>query len=1131
MKKLLVCILLCTVAQIAWTQTVVTTEADLRAALEADYALFQLGADIDLSNTSTLSIRENSEMVIDMNGHKLDRKLTERGEGGGQVITVRKGAKLSLSNGTLAGGWGGNAGGLSNEGGIVTLYHVTITGCTGDDAGGGIINFEGGVLTMTGGAITNNKCIDKGDLTGGAGIFNAPGATATLKDVTISGNQETVYGGAGICNYGEITLDGCTITGNKAISTGGGIWNKGALNMKGANTITGNVNSKGQTDNLHIQGDTIINVIGSLEGSQIGIAHDMPKKLTRGYNKNNYVLPSTYFLPDVEGMRIVMEDEEAKLTTADEDVIYYNERSWDNSKGCVKTEVKTLAKDQYTVLVGIPQEDLNPDQITHWKSGNYVCQGNVTLGNVEIDEGQTVHLILCNGSHLNIDNVYAVGELQLRNNASLYIHDQPNLGNAGLLTPNSILGSDDHKKDTEARIIRVIIHGGKITAEAHNLQPGIGQHYGHESSRYVIYDGIIKVSGDQGCPGIGSTGQSNGNAGIIEIYGGTIDASSSRLDPGWGEYYSAAAIGGGGKCSGATIYIHGGNITANGGHEAAGIGCGQEADSGKDFYVSISGGTVKAYGDNYGAGIGGGDGVRGGTVKIRGGHVEAYGGTDAAGIGGGEGGKGGTVEISGGYVYAKGNDNGAGIGGGEDADGGSVTITGGTVIAKTTGEDEGSRAIGPGDGSDNYGSLDISGDLMVSSERKASEGERKAFCWYRTNVKIEPCDHKDVTYTVDGTTATDHHIAHCPYCGHSHADLHDFDGHGKCKVCGCEGETKTVLLWVPKAQGDGSYDGQSYAPASSHAVVPNTNYILQAATLDVPGFRFIGWEATNEPTSTPYISPYTKDVETLYPAGSTYTITGDISFVARYQIANLNLLDDGQNGEALALYDGRMMKSVTLLGRTLTKDNIWQTLCLPFALSADELAASALAGCQLMELDPEGAYEGNKTGYNLTTNTLYIYFKNVTAIEAGKPYVIRWASGDNIVDPVFSNVTISSQTADVQAPYSSFISLYSPKKFTTEEPTVVYLSANNSFAQPDGMKPVSINSFRAYFSIHKVYVMQAAATPLTVITNLEDFGEQMGIEDQIFESSNHQIFKLIKNGLLFIERNDRIYNANGTKIK
>ena len=1119
MKKSFFIALLCAAVQLAWADvTVVTTEADLRAALEADYAIFQLGADIDLSNTSTLSIRENSEMVIDMNGHKLDRKLTERGEGGGQVITVRKGAKLSLSNGTLAGGWGGNAGGLSNEGGTVTLYHVTITGCTGDDKGGGICNL-GGTLTMNGGAITNNTCIDKDDLTGGAGIFNAEGATATLTGVTISGNQETKEGGAGICNYGEITIDGCTITGNKAITKGGGIWNKGALNIKGALTIQDNVNSKGQTNNLYIQGDTLIHVIGKLDGSQIGIAHDMPKKLTRDYNKENFVPASIYFVPDVAGMTIRMTDKEAELVTPEDDKIYYNERSWDNTS--VKTEVKSISSGDYTVLVGIPQGDLKPEQITHWKSGWYVCQGDITLGNVEIDEGQTVHLILCNGSHLNIDNAYAIGELQLRNNASLYIYDQPNLGNAGLLTPNSILG-----KDTEASI-RVIIHGGKITAEAHNLQPGIGQHYGNESSRYVIYDGIIKVSGDQGCPGIGSTGRGNGNAGTIEIYGGTIDASSSRLDPGWGQYYSAAAIGGGGKCSGATIYIHGGTITANGGHEAAGIGCGQEAESGKDFYVSISGGTVKAYGHDYGAGIGGGDDVSGGTVKISGGHVEAYGGTDAAGIGGGEGGKGGTVEISGGYVYAKGNDNGAGIGGGEDADGGKVTITGGTVIAKTTGTDDGSRAIGPGDGSDNYGSLDLGDDVMVSSERKFKAAERKSACWYRTNVTIEPCDHSGgFTYTVDGVTATDHHISHCEYCLHSDTELHHFEGN-ECTVCHVQTTLNKVTLWMPKAP----YTQNYYIRASSVYVVPGSNYTLPLASLNVPHYRFIGWEAhTDLEDVDGYMWDYTHvTTDTLYRPGDKYQVTEDISFVPRYRKLDITLYDNQSNGRTLADNDGATVHTVTISGRTFAKDNTWQALALPFALDEEALATSPLAGATIKQLDLEGEYSGHQTGYDAANNTLYLYFKDTTAIAAGKPYVFRWASGDAVKNPVFSNVTLTNQTADVYAPGFGFYGLYSPSTYLKAREDIVYLGANNTFLQPDGSE-ITIGSFRAYIKIGAYHLLSASETPLTIVTNLE--GAVVPTDLDGVQSTDHErATKVLRNNILYIYFNNKVYIPTGQQIK
>ena len=187
-----------------WAQTNVSTDQELRNAI-ADNANIKLTADIDLSN-STLSIPEGTKVTLDLGGYALDRKLTKRGEGGGQVITVRKGATLNLSNGTLKGGWGGNGGGLVNEGGTVTLTDVTITGCTGDDKGGAICNLSGGKLMMTGGSITGNTSFDKDDPTGGGALFNAAGATATLTGVTITGNTAKVKGGGGICNYGTLTL-------------------------------------------------------------------------------------------------------------------------------------------------------------------------------------------------------------------------------------------------------------------------------------------------------------------------------------------------------------------------------------------------------------------------------------------------------------------------------------------------------------------------------------------------------------------------------------------------------------------------------------------------------------------------------------------------------------------------------------------------------------------------------------------------------------------------------------------------------------------------------------------------------------------------------------------------------------
>ena len=109
MKKLftLLAALLCATATWAEDYTV-GTDSELRSAIQNDGANIIVTADINLSN-STLSIAENKTVTIDLRGHTLDRKLTSRGSGGGQVITLRSGATLNLINGTLKGGWGGNS--------------------------------------------------------------------------------------------------------------------------------------------------------------------------------------------------------------------------------------------------------------------------------------------------------------------------------------------------------------------------------------------------------------------------------------------------------------------------------------------------------------------------------------------------------------------------------------------------------------------------------------------------------------------------------------------------------------------------------------------------------------------------------------------------------------------------------------------------------------------------------------------------------------------------------------------------------------------------------------------------------------------------------------------------------------
>ena len=1124
---------------LAWaTDYNVGTDSELRAAIQNNNANITVTADIDLSN-STLSIESGDTVTINLGGFTLDRKLTQRGEGGGQVITVREGATLNLSNGTLKGGWGGNGGGIANESGTVNLTNVTITGCTGDDSGGGICNL-GGTLTMTGGALTANTCNDHGDPTGGAGIFNASGATATLKSVTVTGNKVVTKGGGGICNYGTMTLDSCTISGNTCGKNGGGIYAAigSTLNMQGKMTITDNKGRSDQEHNLFLKEGMVITVTGSLAGSNIGISmEDVTGTFTSGYNTHNSgVDPATFFQsewPDI--MDVTLENNEAKLgSSLAEGDYYYIDNHWSNGK--LTYETKILHPGEYKLIKPGYYEDTDLNM-----SGTYVVTTN--------DKGYKCHydgiayvtantkIILCDGAKLEINGCLFVAE----NEVILDVYGQVN--NTGVLQAH---GDITHYGENypgigsgQDKATDMHFHGGHIIAKGENSYEGIGGgHAGHNHSKIYFYNANVEATGGSGGAGIGTwidAKDDDDDDLNIYIYGGTIKAWGGS---GFGDKY-AAGIGGGYDAPGVNLFVYGGEVYAYGAANAAGIGGGWDGDGG---WTEVRGGLVKAYGGENGAGIGSGSNEwmnedippSARMLKIFGGEVYAYGGVDAAGVGGGEDCDGGTLEVYGGYLYAEGNDNGAGIGGGEDGKGTWVTIYGGTVVAKTTGTDEGSRAIGPGDGNDDYRSLDIGYDMMVTSERKFTAAERKNACWYRTNVRVEVCDHSDgFTYTVDGTGPNDHHISHCPYCLHTDTALHTFDANGVCTVCGVQATAYDVKLYLPLQQNDGSYDGETYLRDTTMMVVPESAFILPVCATDVPGFEFRGWAAITDVTGDTLTSSYTTTGETLLDVGDRDTIHGNVSYVPRYQVLDITLYDDAPNLFSLLKYQGLTAHSVTFSGHTLYKDGDWNTLCLPFALSADSIAAGPLAGCTLMELDTEGTYETNKqTGYVDSTQTLNLFFKTATAIEAGKPYLIKWASGTDITNPVFTSVTIDKTMHAVRSDDGTviFAATYNPIEHAAERKDVLFLGANNTFYWPDGVATTTVPAFHGYFALRGIKAGDpaAAAPGLRIVSNLND---ATGVAEVRGQMEDVRVEKFIKEGIIYIRRGGITYDAMGKIIR
>ncbi|MBR3066774.1 MAG: hypothetical protein IKG77_03400, partial [Prevotella sp.] len=176
----------------------------------------------------------------------------------------------------------------------------------------------------------------------------------------------------------------------------------------------------------------------------------------------------------------------------------------------------------------------------------------------------------------------------------------------------------------------------------------------------------------------------------------------------------------------------------------------------------------------------------------------------------------------------------------------------------------------------------------------------------------------------------------------------------------------------------------------------------------------------------------------------------------------LELANYADNTTAINNNNG-MMSKVTLSDRTLLKNGDWNTLCLPFSLTAAQIAASPLAGATIMEL--------LSTSNLNSEGKLTLNFKNVNAITAGKPYMVKWSpTTDNLTNPVFNNVTIDKTMNDVSFSGGSFKGTYAPLEITdANRDEVLLLATGNKLGYAKTDRTVAngkaLGTCRAYFEI------------------------------------------------------------------
>lgn len=173
--------------------------------------------------------------------------------------------------------------------------------------------------------------------------------------------------------------------------------------------------------------------------------------------------------------------------------------------------------------------------------------------------------------------------------------------------------------------------------------------------------------------------------------------------------------------------------------------------------------------------------------------------------------------------------------------------------------------------------------------------------------------------------------------------------------------------------------------------------------------------------------------------------------------------------------------SVVLKDRVFYKDGNWNTLCLPFNLTEEEIAESPLAGAKIC-----GLYYAKVEGTHVD-----ITFSPATEISSDWFYIFKWEEqGENIVDPVFNGVTIDFSDPEGPMIFTSDKAFWVMGNYSTvvadpskDEVYAYYLGADNKLRYSN--EPVNLHTFRLYFNFFKTDV-----DPSAVEFNLNFDGEE-----------------------------------------
>ena len=230
--------------------------------------------------------------------------------------------------------------------------------------------------------------------------------------------------------------------------------------------------------------------------------------------------------------------------------------------------------------------------------------------------------------------------------------------------------------------------------------------------------------------------------------------------------------------------------------------------------------------------------------------------------------------------------------------------------------------------------------------------------------------------------------------------------------------------------------------------------------------------------------------------------------------------EDEDPTDVIKPWEGRT--TTFYLNRTLYKDGYYNTICLPFSLSAEQIAASPLAGCELFTFTSATKVSSTQLDLNITP---------VSSITAGVPYLVSWASGANITgrskfENVFIPEGITAQT--VGTGDVTFVGFFEPTHIDDDaNHSCLFVGEENTLFWPID-NGNNMRGFRAYFNVTTGGSSGAPkkGTPARFVVQAPEVAT--GLDQQ---TDTAPAVKTIENGQLIILKNNIRYNAQGIELK